>query len=58
MAKFLDDNGLTYLWGKIKAIVPKKASDLGIADDQIRKITVSTSEPSGGNDGDIWIVVG
>ena len=28
MAKFLDDNGLLYLWSKIKAIVPKKTSDL------------------------------
>lgn len=28
MAKFLDDNGLLYLWSKIKAIIPKKTSDL------------------------------
>ena len=28
MAKFLDSNGLIYLWSKIKAIVPTKTSDL------------------------------
>lgn len=28
MAKFLDDNGLLYLWNKIKAIIPTKTSDI------------------------------
>lgn len=28
-----------------------------LADDKTRKITVSTSQPSGGADGDLWIVV-
>lgn len=28
MAKFLDDNGLLYLWSKIKAIVPTKTSQI------------------------------
>ena len=28
MAKFLDDNGLLYLWSKVKAIVPTKTSDI------------------------------
>lgn len=28
MAKFLDSNGLLYLWTKIKALVPKNVSDL------------------------------
>ena len=28
MSKFLDDNGLLYLWTKIKGILPKKTSDL------------------------------
>lgn len=28
MAKFLDDNGLLYLWQKIKAAMPSKTSDL------------------------------
>jgi hypothetical protein len=27
----------------------------GVQADQVRKITVSTNDPSGGNDGDIWI---
>ena len=26
--KYLDNTGLSYLWGKIKAIVPTKVSDL------------------------------
>lgn len=28
MSKFLDDNGLLYLWGKIKGLIPKKTSEL------------------------------
>lgn len=28
MAKYLDSNGLLYLWGKIKGAMPKKTSDL------------------------------
>lgn len=28
MGKYLDDNGLLYFWGKVKALVPKKTSDL------------------------------
>lgn len=28
MAKYLDENGLLYLWGKIKAILPTKTSQL------------------------------
>lgn len=28
-----------------------------LAEDKVRKITVSTSQPSGGADGDLWIVV-
>lgn len=28
MAKFLDDNGLLYLWGKIKALMPTKTSQI------------------------------
>lgn len=28
MAKFLDDNGLLYLWSKVKAIIPKRTSEL------------------------------
>lgn len=28
MAKFLNNNGLLYLWGKIKAIIPTKTSDI------------------------------
>ena len=30
---------------------------IGLTAEQIRTITVSTEAPSGGNDGDIWIVV-
>ena len=26
--KYLDNTGLSYLWGKIKALVPTKVSDL------------------------------
>ena len=33
------------------------AAQIGLTAEQTRKITVSTSAPSGGNDGDIWIVV-
>ena len=32
-------------------------TNLGITNDMIRKITISTSTPSGGNSGDIWLVV-
>lgn len=28
MAKFLDDNGLLYFWSKIRAVIPKRTSDL------------------------------
>lgn len=28
MAKYLDSNGLLYLWGKVKSIIPKKTSEL------------------------------
>ena len=31
------------------------AFELTLATDQKRKITISTSDPSGGSDGDIWI---
>lgn len=32
------------------------AADVGLAPDQIRKITISTAQPTGGSDGDLWFV--
>jgi len=51
---FLVGNGTDALVEKTPTEV---VEHLGIEDNMIRPITVSTSEPSGGNDGDIWIVV-
>lgn len=41
MAKYLDKNGLLYFWGKIKALVPTKTSQI-INDSGF--VTVSTIE--------------
>lgn len=32
-------------------------SAVGLASDQVRKITISSSNPTGGSDGDVWIKV-
>ncbi len=51
MAKYLDYNGLLYLWGKIKGIVPTKTSELANDSNYITKadipegVTPSTTTP-------------
>lgn len=51
MAKYLDNNGLLYLWGKIKGIVPTKTSELTNDSNFITKadipegVTPSTTTP-------------
>ncbi len=51
MSKFLDDNGLLYLWGKIKALIPKKTSELTndsgyiTAQDVPDAVSPSTTQP-------------
>jgi len=51
-----DNNAGTKRWILVSNPFDVEKADLSIDDDMVRKTTISTDAPTGGSDGDIWMV--